>query len=340
MIDAQPDTAPGGAVLPVPRTAAQVATGGDGLPAVTAAWLWSYRESQHTRAAYARDVRDFLAWCAQRRLDPLVDVRRSHADAYAAHLANAAQPRTGRPLAPTSVARRLSALSSWYAYLVDSGLTGHNPMARVRRPRIDRDHTATVGLSSAEAAALLAATGDDPTLGAAGAAALLGFLVQIGARVSEVCALDVTDLGYDSGHRTVRLRMKGGKTRTRAVPPSLSDTLARYLDDRGSPLAGPLFVTVDGRRVDRHTVYRFVRRAARAAGLPNADRITPHSFRHAWATLARQAGASLEQRQYALGHADPRTTQRYDRARTSLDADPSYLVAGVVTTPPPTAGDS
>lgn len=334
MIDAQPD-----GTLPVPRTGpGEVAAGDGGLAAVTAAWLWSFRESPHTRAAYARDVRDFLAWCAERRLDPLLDVRRTHADAYAAQLANAAQPRTGRPLAAASVARRLSALSSWYAYLLDSGLAGHNPMARVRRPRIDRDHTATVGLSSTEAAALLGAAGDDPSLGAAGAAALLGFLVQIGARVSEVCALDVTDLGFDSGHRTVRLRMKGGKTRTRAVPATLSATLADYLAGRGGPAGGALFVTVDGRRVDRHTVYRFVRRVARAAGLANADRITPHSFRHAWATLARQAGASLEQRQYALGHADPRTTQRYDRARASLDADPSYLVADVVAGPPPGDG--
>jgi integrase len=77
-------------------------------------------------------------------------------------------------------------------------------------------------------------------------------------------------------------------------------------------------------------VFRFVRRAAYAAGLPAADRITPHSFRHAWATVARERGASLEERQYALGHADPRTTQRYDRARASLDRDPSYLVASAV----------
>jgi integrase len=77
-------------------------------------------------------------------------------------------------------------------------------------------------------------------------------------------------------------------------------------------------------------VSRFVRRAAHAAGLPAADRITPHSFRHAWATIARERGASLEERQHALGHADPRTTQRYDRARASLDRDPSYLVAAAV----------
>ena len=93
---------------------------------------------------------------------------------------------------------------------------------------------------------------------------------------------------------------------------------------------GRCFALRTGCGIDRHTIARFVRRAARAAGLPAAEKITPHSFRHAWATVARERGASLEERQYALGHADPRTTQRYDRARQSLDRDPSYLVAAAV----------
>ena len=145
--------------------------------------------------------------------------------------------------------------------------------------------------------------------------------------MSEVCALDVADLGFDSGHRTVRLRMKGGKTRIRAVPPGLASRLDALCGGRSD---GPLFRTPAGRRLDRHVIARFVRRAARSAGLPSAERITPHSFRHAWATLARERGATLEERQHALGHADPRTTQRYDRARASLDRDPSYLLASML----------
>jgi site-specific recombinase XerD len=301
----------------------------DSIATHTAAWLWSFRESAHTRAAYRRDVADFAAWCARRELD-LLAVRRPEIDAYAAALANTANPRTGKPPAPATVARRLAALSSWYGYLVDAGATGHNPLARVRRPRLDRDHTTTVGLSAAEVIALRRAARADTVLGPDCATALAGFLVEIGARVSEVCALEVTDLGYDSGHRTVRLRMKGGKTRTRAVPPGLAEALARHI---GARRGGPLFVTPDGQPISRYVVFRFVRRAAQAAGIPSADKITPHSFRHAWATLARERGASLEERQYALGHADPRTTQRYDRARQSLERDPSYLVAAAAADP-------
>jgi site-specific recombinase XerD len=286
------------------------------LAGYTAAWLWSYRDSAHTRAAYRRDVAQFLAWCTGHDLDPRA-VLRPHVDAYAAGL-------TG---ATSTVARRLAALSSWYGYLVDAGAVAENPVARVRRPRVDRDHTTTVGFTAAEAAAMVRVAVTDPVLGDACATGLAGCLIALGARVSEVCALDVADLGHDSGHRTVRLRMKGGKTRTRAVPPDLANALDACAAGRTS---GPLFRAPDGRPVDRYQVYRFVRRLARAAGLPAADRISPHSFRHAWATMAREHGASLEERQYALGHADPRTTQRYDRARASLDRDPAYLVAGAV----------
>ncbi len=302
----------------------------DALAHHTAAWLWSFRESGHTRAAYRRDVEDFVGWCAGREINP-IDVRRSDVDAYAANLVNLPNPRTGRPLAPASLARRLAALSSWYGYLQDADVITVNPMLRVRRPRIDTQHTTTVGMTVDETIAVLRAAEADPVLGPVTATALAGFLVGIGARVSEICALDVADLGYDSGHRTVRLRMKGGKTRTRAIPPELAAKLDAMSAGR---TIGPLFRTADGERMDRHIVARFVRRAAIAAGIATADRITPHSFRHAWATLAREAGATLEERQHALGHADPRTTQRYDRARASLDRDPSYLIAAAIAPKP------
>ena len=297
------------------------------LATYTSAWLWSFRESVHTRDAYRRDVAHFVGWCAAHDLDATA-LRRPQIDAYAAMLTHLPNPHTGRPFAPASVARRLAALSSWYAYLFDAAVIEHNPMLRVRRPRIDPQHTTTVGLSADETMAWLRAARTDPLLDPACAAALGAFLVAIGARVSEVCGEDVADLGHDSGHRTVRLRMKGGKTRTRAVPPPVAAAIDAHLAGRAE---GPLFTAADGRRLDRHGVARFVRRAAITAGLPAADKITPHSFRHAWATLARERGATLEERQYALGHADPRTTQRYDRARESLERDPSYLVAAAIT---------
>ena len=75
-----------------------------------------------------------------------------------------------------------------------------------------------------------------------------------------------------------------------------------------------------------------LRRLARAAELPPdlAVRLSPHGTRHAYATLALDAGASLRDLQDALGHADPRTTRRYDRSRGNLDRSPGYLLAGYI----------
>lgn len=302
----------------------------DSLAAVTAAWLWSFRASAETRAAYERDLRHFVDWCARHEppINPLA-ARRPHLDAYAATLANVPSPRTGRPYAPASVARSLAAVSSWYSYLVDDNRIAANPAAKVKRPRLDNEHTTSVGFTADEARALLNAARSDKYLGETLAVAVVGFLLDIGARVTEVCTARLPDLGQADGHRTVTLHMKGTKTRTRAIPPHLAVALDAWLAVRPD-IGDEVFVSPLGKPFNRQEVARLVRRAAKGAGLPNAHRITPHSFRHAWVTLARQAGASLEERQHALGHVDPRTTQRYDRAKDNLDRDPSYLVARLI----------
>lgn len=300
----------------------------DQLCATTLEWLASYRTSADTRAAYRRDLEDFTLWCESMRLDPL-DARRSHVNAYAVYLTDTASAATGRTLSASTVARKLSTLSSWYGLLVDDGLVPSNPLERVRRPKLDKDHTTTIALTAEETLAFRDAAATDKFLGNELATVLAAFMIYIGARVSELCTLDLEDLSYDGGHRTVTLHMKGGKVRTRALPPRLCEALDAYLAVRPDS-SSAAFIGLDGSRIIRQEVARFVRRAAKAAGIAAADRVTPHSFRHTWCTLARESGATLEERQYALGHADPRTTQRYDRARQSLDRDPSYLVAAAL----------
>jgi integrase len=88
--------------------------------------------------------------------------------------------------------------------------------------------------------------------------------------------------------------------------------------------AGPLFTTRTGNRLTQAAVFATVRRLARTAGLAAADRICPHSLRHAAATAALDDGAPLRDVQDFLGHADPRTTRRYDRNRGSLDRSPAH----------------
>ncbi|GAA4974068.1 tyrosine-type recombinase/integrase [Actinoplanes utahensis] len=280
----------------------------------TEAWLANRRLSEHTRAAYRRDVASWLGWCAERGVDPLratfLDV-----NAYARAL-------EARPLAPASVARKLSGISSWYDFLAKLQAVTSNPVGAADRPYVDRDHSTTFGLTPAEVDALLRAAA------AAGSRhrAMLTLLADLGLRVSEVVNLDLSDVGQERGHRTVRFTAKGGKIRRRALTPGAAAALDDYLRDRGTR-PGPLFVTATGGRVDRHAIFRLIRRLAAEAGIAEAARLSPHSLRHAFATTARAEGVPLEDVQDAMGHADPRTTRRYDRDRFNLDRDPAYTIA-------------
>ncbi|WFE54148.1 tyrosine-type recombinase/integrase [Micromonospora sp. WMMD1155] len=299
---------------------------------VTEAWLRNRRLSEHTRDAYRRDVTGWLTWCAGRDLDPL---RASflHVNEYARALEATIGARSGRPLTPATVARRLSALSSWYDFLVKLGAVPANPVSGADRPRVDRDHSATLGLTPEEVDALLAAADADTGVTAARNRAAIALLADLGLRVGELISLDLTDLGAERGHRSVRFVGKGGKLRRRALTPSSGYAVDAYLAERaaaaGVPvtqLTGPLLVTATGGRLDRHSVFRLVRRLARAAGIPSWAKLSPHSLRHAFATTARSEGVPLEDVQDAMGHADPRTTRRYDRDRHNLDRDPAYAV--------------
>jgi site-specific recombinase XerD len=251
-------------------------------------------------------------------------------------------PRTSVPFTAATVARKMSGLSSWYGFLVKVGAVPANPVAAADRPRVDRDHSGTIGLSPDEVDALLGAAETDTSASrprgqsvqvALRNHAVVALLADLGLRVGELVSLDVTDLGYERGHRSIRFTGKGGKKRRRALTPAGTAAVETYLLHRamaeGRPvddLAGPLFVTSTGARLDRHSVFRLIRRLAERAGIPSWADLSPHSLRHAFATTARAEGVPLEDVQDAMGHADPRTTRRYDRDRHNLDRDPSYAI--------------
>ena len=126
----------------------------------------------------------------------------------------------------------------------------------------------------------------------------------------------------------------GVRARRRALTPYAGAAVDAYLAARAAAegtsadrLDGPLLVTASGARLDRHAVFRLIRRLAAEAGIAGAQRLSPHSLRHAFATAARAEGVALEDVQDAMGHADPRTTPRYDRDRHNLDRDPAYTLA-------------
>jgi integrase/recombinase XerD len=199
-------------------------------------------------------------------------------------------------------------------------LLDHSPAAHVRRPRLDYESHAT-GLDRNELGAILVAAG----LGAPAEHALISLLALNGLRVSEATGAKIEALGVERGHRTMVVTRKGGKLVT--VP--LAPRTARAIDLAiGERVEGPVFLAADGRRLDRHSAGRMVRRVARRAGI--TKQVGPHTLRHAFITAALDGGVSLRDVQEAASHADPRTTMRYDRARGSLDRHATYIVAAYV----------
>jgi site-specific recombinase XerD len=282
---------------------------------IAARFLTGY--TGHTRAAYRRDVEHYFAWCDQHAV-PVLDAGRSTVDAYARHLAEDLHGPRQRPMSPATVGRRLATLSGFYRYAVSEDVIGRNPVAHVRRPRLGQD-SPTLGLDRTEVGRLLAAA----RIHSPRAHALVALLVNSGLRITEALGADVSDLGEVRGHRVLRVLRKGGSRRDVVLNPLTVTAVADYLEGRTH---GPLFTTRSGGRYDRSEAWRLIRRLAAAADLPSADRLSPHSLRHTFVTLAREAGVPLEDVQDFAGHADPRTTRRYDRGRHNLDRSPSYLL--------------
>jgi len=253
-----------------------------------------------TRDAYALDLRQFTSWCRTRSV-ALFAVRRADIEGFARDL-------EARGRARATVTRRLSTIAGFYKYAVEEELLDHSPAAHVRRPRLDYESHATA-LDRNEMGALLVAAG----------------LGLNGLRVSEATGADIEHLGLERGHRTLTITRKGGKVVT--IP--LAPRTARAIDlATGERCDGPIFLTHDGRRLDRHGAGRIVRKVARRAGI--GKKIGPHTLRHAFITAALDAGVPLRDVQEAASHADPRTTMRYDRARGSLDRHATYIVAAYI----------
>ncbi len=247
-----------------------------------------------TREAYGLDLRQFASWCHQHHLR-LFSAR-------------------------ATITRRLCTVAGFYWYAVEEELLDHSPAVHVRRPRLDYESHAT-GLDRNGVGALLVAAG----LGAAGEHALISLLAINGLRVSEAVGADIQALGIERGHRTMVITRKGGKVVTIPLAPRTARAIDLAIGER---CEGPIFLTADGRRLDRHGAGRIVRRVARRAAISKP--IGPHTFRHAFITAALDAGVPLRDVQEAASHADPRTTMRYDRARASLDRHATYIVAAYI----------
>lgn len=272
--------------------------------------------SPHTLAAYRRDLDRYRSHLVDVGVVDLGAVTESHVEAFRARLATPDPDRGGRSLAPSSVARTLAAVRGLHRFATRDGVTAVDAAAAVTPPRPPRRLPRALPVD--QMIAVIESAGDtatDTDPGRLRDRAMLELLYASGARAAELVGLDVDDIdGLDHPEGgTVILRGKGGKERVVPVGRPACDAVSAYLV-RGRPAlavkGGPaLFLNTRGGRISRQTLWSVVTVAARRAGVDTE--ISPHSFRHSFATHLLDGGADIRVVQELLGHASVTTTQVY-----------------------------
>lgn len=301
--------------LPVPADRHQLAPL-DQLAAIPEEEIWlAKQKSARTRRAYKLDVRHFMRALEITTTDELRQV--DHRAVITWERMQREQDRA----APSTVRRRLAALSSLFKHLVRHSAAGRNPVVDVTRPTINREEGSTAAFSKAEARKLLNTPAAN-TLAGVRDRAILAVGLQVGFRRAEIAALKVGDLHQNRGFYALRVVRKGGRREALAIHPQAAQRIrAAHLDQagHGDQLDAPLFRPLRGNakphdpagRLDPSAIDRLVRKYAARVGL--ARGYSAHSMQATFITTALENGAQLEDVQKAAGHRDPSTTKLYDR---------------------------
>jgi integrase/recombinase XerD len=264
--------------------------------------------SAHTVASYLRDITRLAEYAASKGV-------KTPEQLSAAQLRDFIYFLKDLGLAATTIRRQISAIRTYYKFLVGEGLAARDPSERVESPK--RWRTLPAVLSVAEMDKLLAAPNTDEPL-AIRDRALLEFAYATGVRVSELVALKLQDIMFEDG--IARVFGKGSKERLVPVGRRALGAVSLYAReirptlDRGKT-RGVLFLNARGTPLSRVGAWGVIKATARRAGLQK--RVSPHTLRHTFATHLLEGGADLRAVQEMLGHADLATTQIY----THVDRD-------------------
>lgn len=285
--------------------------------------------SPNTAAAYAQDLDCFLIWASNCGIDVL---QATHRD-FRRFLSSL----SGAGYAKTTVNRRLSAVRSFYSWLVREGVIESNPAAVVSSPKLPKPLPHVLSREDVEKL-LVCADASTPT--GALDAALVELLYASGARIGEVASLDVDRIDFSD--KSVRLFGKGSKERIVPLYPAALHALDAYLAharpvllanhkggltaEEAADARRALFINARGARMSERSLRARFEKLLAQAGL--AGMATPHTMRHTFATEVLDGGADLRSVQEMLGHASLSTTQIYthltpERLReVSLQAHP------------------
>ena len=276
------------------------------------AWADKYLEhllvvrglSDNSLQAYENDIRSFIAFLSERASG----VSQCDADIlflFMMHL-------NKQGITSCSLARRLSALRGFFAYLTDEGLINEDPAQFLENPKLAKKLPEV--LTQKEISSILAQPDISDRLGFRDRT-MLEVLYAAGLRVSELVELSTLD--FDPQQGLLKVFGKGGKERLVPIHYAAQDFLATWMRDWRpgfDPKENSIFLNRSGKPLSRQGVWKFIKRYALAAGIKR--NVSPHTFRHSFATHLLEGGADLRTVQILLGHEDIAATEIYTHVQT------------------------
>jgi integrase/recombinase XerC len=265
--------------------------------------------SAHTMKAYAEDLFALRDYCASQSAAGVDALTSRMLRGFIAHLSESGY-------APSTIARRFSAVRTFCKFLIRAGALERNPASGLRSPKLGRKLPHFLGGGQIDA--LLAAPSGATTLGLRDRA-ILEVLYGGGLRAAELVGLDVSDL--DLAQQIARVRGKGKRERLAPLGKHAAAAVVVWLAVRKPKLGAggkpcpALFLNKNGSRLSTRSLGRLVEKYLKFAGLD--PKTTPHTLRHTFATHLLERGADIRSVQELLGHASINTTQIY----THLTAD-------------------
>jgi integrase/recombinase XerD len=264
--------------------------------------------SKNTTDAYRNDLTAFVQFLRANTLDG----RNAAETLDRACILKYIQWLNEKQYARATVARKVAAVKSFCAFLLDSGDISVDPTSSVSSPRAPKP--VPKPMSVEEVDLLLQEPLKGGSAEAIRDAAMLELMYATGMRVTELVSLNVDSLHLNPAPAYVRCLGKGAKERTIPVYEHAVQALERYLDDSRPVLLknrpqSALFVNRRGERLTRQGFWLILKGYAKSAGIEG--RVTPHTLRHSFATHMLRGGASVRDVQELLGHANVSTTQVY-----------------------------
>ena len=251
--------------------------------------------SPHTERSYLSDLEQFFDFLGERAL---TTVDHQAIRQFLAHLA-------GLKARKSSIARKLSAIRTFFKYLNREGIISNNPARLVATPKQDKRLPAVLTVDDAMRL-MDAPKGNNKT--ELRDRAILETLYSTGIRASELVGMNQEDINKPD--RLVRIRGKGRKERIVPIGVKALAVLNTYMADRaGGSITPAVFTNPSGKRLTARTVQRILANYRKQLGL--AQKAGPHTLRHSFATHLLESGADLRAIQELLGHASLSTTQRY-----------------------------